>query len=203
MNYNFRKPSNVFFLAGALILLGAGCSSQVATTTNTNVTPTNAPPVAVPTPAPTAPPVATTPPASMVTYFVPQDIPTYMQREAQFSQEGTGADPAASVVYVAYTTTTNPGDDQMRAAAQAAVVSLPAGGGPPHANIVYFKVVGNTAYVMLDIDFNGWAGVSAVEAAIQPVIVKNLEQFQAITSVQFAPAPGDSRDQIQQTLPQQ
>ena len=135
-----------------------------------------------------------------VNYFVPKDITKYMSAEELYSQDKQGTDPALTVAYDKDTTTTASTEDPMRTAVQAALSILPAGGGPPHANVVYLKVDGISAYVMLDIDFNGWAGVSAVEAALHPVITKNLMQFSAIKYVVFGPAPGDTREKIQGSL---
>ena len=128
-----------------------------------------------------------------IDYYVPKNIAAYMQAEEAYSQTLQGADPALTVEYVKNTTPINSAESKMLTAAQAAVVLLPAGGGPAHANIVYLKLVGTTAYVMLDIDFNGWAGVSAVKAAIKPVIEKNILQFPEVKNVVFGPAPGDTK----------
>ncbi len=134
-----------------------------------------------------------------VSYFLPQDIDAYLRDAFPIN---TGGIPALKVVYVTYMTTTNSGESPMRTAVQAAVAAIPAGGGPPHANVVYLKVKGTTAYVMLDIDFDGWAGSGAFTQEIHPIIVKNVLQFTAIKKVVFGPAPGDTVEQIGRSLPQ-
>lgn len=124
-----------------------------------------------------------------VDYFVPKDIPNYIGAAVAYAQTGEGADPALTLVYVKRTTVTNSTEDPMRTAVQAAVALLPTAGGPPHANVSYLKIVGNTAYIALDIDNDMWAGGSAVLAAIRPIMVKNLLQFSNIKNVIFGQAP--------------
>jgi hypothetical protein len=57
--------------------------------------------------------------------------------------------------------------------------------------INYFKVQSGTAYVVLNIDENGRAGVSVSIARIHPVVEKTLLQFPEIHSVVFGYASGD------------
>ena len=181
MNYtSLFKKTRGFILVSALLLTGAGCTLQSATTVN----------------KPTTPVVAQT----TVDFYVPKDIAAYMRAAALYSQTGAGTNPALTVVYVKKTTSTNASVTPMQTAVQAALSVLPAGGGPAHESVVYFKVVGTTAYVMLDMDFDAWAGSSAVAAALHPVIEKNLLQFSSISKVVFGHAPGDTRDGIMKTL---
>ena len=81
--------------------------------------------------------------------------------------------------------------DVIRASAQAAAEELPAGGGPPHASVAYLKIRGKTAYVLLDIDRDGWAGAWAIQLLVHPLVEKTLLRFKGIRRVVFSEAPGD------------
>lgn len=166
---------------GSLIVIGTGC--DVVVTDNTLPPKTIVP---VPTEVVASTEVIT---PTTISYFIPV---------GPISPE-QGGDPE-KIVYEEKTTTINPGESPMRTAVQAAVASIPAGGGPTHANVVYLKVDGSTAYVMLDIDFDGWAGMGIFLETIHPVITKNILQFSAIKSVIFGPAPGDTKEQIGSAL---
>jgi hypothetical protein len=77
-----------------------------------------------------------------------------------------------------------------------ALYPIPMGGGPAHASVSYFKVVGDTAYVLLNIDLDGWAGVSFAIARAHPIVEKTLLTFPEIKKVVFDVAPGDSRASV-------
>ena len=86
------------------------------------------------------------------------------------------------IVSVPYTT------DIIKASANAAAGEI-----PTQAKVVvdYFKVQGDTAYVLLNIDLDGWAGVSVSIGTIHPLVEKTLLQFSQIKNVVFGFAPGD------------
>jgi hypothetical protein len=58
------------------------------------------------------------------------------------------------------------------------------------ATIVYLKVENDTAYALLNIDTDGWAGVSFSRAYCHPIVEKTLLQFKNIKHVVWDEAPG-------------
>gem|GEM_PF-2068778 len=62
--------------------------------------------------------------------------------------------------------------------------------------VAYLKIVDGTAYVLLAMDIDGWAGVSSAITKVHPVVEQTLLQFPQIKVVKFSPAPGDSFDSI-------
>lgn len=130
-----------------------------------------------------------------VTYLVPKDIGEYVNTElAYLNGPKGGADPALRAVYVEKATAVVPGQVNMWTAVQAAVASIPTGGGPEHANVVYLKKVESTVYIMLDVDSDGWAGVSFFLGEIRPVMIKNIIQDPSVENVFFGKAPQDMRN---------
>ena len=80
--------------------------------------------------------------------------------------------------------------DVIRASADAAAKQMHTRGGP---TIIYLKIRHGTAYVLLNIDHDGWAGVSFSEARSHPVIEKTLLQFKNIKRVVWDEVPGEKR----------
>jgi hypothetical protein len=99
--------------------------------------------------------------------------------------------PFVDKIIVATATT-----DVIRASAQLAADQLETQGGRIASHIEYFKIVDGVAYVVLEMQRDGWAGVSVSIAKIQPLVEKTLLQFSNITSVKFHEAPGDARNVI-------
>lgn len=123
----------------------------------------------------------------VVTYVAPQD-------EDRYYAAVTGDDDARalrSMKLILKTKRVPATRDVIRASAQAAAEELPAGGGPPHASVAYLKIRGKTAYVLLDIDRDGWAGAWASQLRIHPLVEKTLLRFKGIRRVVFSEAPGD------------
>ena len=122
-----------------------------------------------------------------VAILVPTDITAYEKAMTTYLQDG-GKNPLDSwlfvkkIVSVPYTT------DIIKASANAAAGEI-----PTQAKVVvdYFKVQGDTAYVLLNIDLDGWAGVSVSIGTIHPLVEKTLLQFSQIKNVVFGFAPGD------------
>jgi len=89
-------------------------------------------------------------------------------------------------VFVPYST------DLIRASADAAAKELgPSQAGP--TTISHLKVENGTAYVLLNIDRDGWAGVSFSWARCHPVVERTLLQFKNIKRVVWDEAPGDKQ----------
>ena len=57
------------------------------------------------------------------------------------------------------------------------------------ARVVYLKIKGGTAYTLLNIDQDGWAGVSFTWAYAHPIVEKTLLQFKDIKRVVWDEAP--------------
>ncbi len=85
-------------------------------------------------------------------------------------------------------------NDIVRASAEAAAEQIEPSGGPSKATVSYLKIQNDVAYVELNIDLDGWPGVSYSKAKIHPLVEKTLLQFPEIKKVIFDFAPGDSRD---------
>ncbi len=78
----------------------------------------------------------------------------------------------------------------LRASADAAVRELgPSQMGP--TTIVYWKIENGTAFVLLNIDTDGWAGVGFALAHDHPIVEKTLLQFKNIKRVVWDEAPGE------------
>ena len=122
--------------------------------------------------------------------MLPADLAIYSQKMADFVQVGW-EDPLKTQIFVQKTINAPYSWDIKQASAELAAQQFPTGGGPEKVLISYFKVLSWTAYVVLNIDENGRAGVSVSIARIHPVVEKTLLQFPEIHSVIFGYASGD------------
>jgi hypothetical protein len=133
---------------------------------------------------------------STVTIMVPADLNAFTKAAVAHVQVG-GPDPVPTTSFVAKTVTPNNiVADPLQNVAEAAAEYIPTQAGTSSL-IVYFKVVNGTAYVLLNMDIDGWAGVSAAIAQVHPIVEKTLLSLPGITAVKFGPAPGDTIDAIQ------
>ena len=129
---------------------------------------------------------------STITIMVPKDYDLYRKKLTAFVQGG-GENPLKSMKFVKKRLDIPYTDDLIRASAQAAAEEiLPRGGPARGASIAYLKVLYGTAYVLLDIDLDGWAGSSVSIAIIHPLVEKTLLRFSTIKKVIFSYAPDDS-----------
>lgn len=78
--------------------------------------------------------------------------------------------------------------DLIRATAQAAARETPDQAGE---GVSYFKIQDGTAYVLLPMDCDGWAGVSFARACSHPIVERSLLQFKNIRRVVWDYAPND------------
>ena len=82
--------------------------------------------------------------------------------------------------------------DLLRASADAAAREAgPTQMGP--ATIVYWKIEDGTAFVLLNIDTDGWAGVSFTRAYCHPILEKTMLRFKNIKRVVWDEAPGEKK----------
>jgi hypothetical protein len=82
--------------------------------------------------------------------------------------------------------------DLVRASADAAAKEIGLTQMGP-ARIVYLKMEHGTAYVLLNIDCDGWAGVSFSRAYSHPIVEKTLLQYKKIKRVVWNRAPGEEQ----------
>ncbi|OGH88518.1 MAG: hypothetical protein A3J93_04620 [Candidatus Magasanikbacteria bacterium RIFOXYC2_FULL_42_28] len=125
-----------------------------------------------------------------VTIMVPENEKLYQKQMTEFAQVG-GPDPLETTVFIKKEMTVPYSTDIINASVQAAAEEIPhgGGGGPDKTQIAYLKIQDTTAYVLLDIDLDGWAGVSVSIAIIHPLVEKTLLQFPEINRVEFGYAP--------------
>lgn len=142
-------------------------------------------------------PVIANPLVMSVTIMIPNDMEKYI---AAMNDYVSGGKPNPSknwsfvkktVVVVVSSTT-----DTIKASAQAAAEQIPTQSGKIGSVVDYFKIIDGTAYILLHMHLDGWAGVSISLAKIEPLVEKTLLQFPEITSVKFETAPGDKKSEI-------
>ncbi|MFA7686111.1 MAG: hypothetical protein WCX95_04925 [Candidatus Gracilibacteria bacterium] len=126
---------------------------------------------------------------SLVTIMVPENYDAYIKEMTRFEQEG-GVNPLETQIFVKKELNVFFTPDIIKASAQAAAGEIPTLGGPAKASIAYLGVQNDTAYVLLDIDLDGWAGSSVSVAIIHPLVEKTLLLFPEISHVVFGYAPG-------------
>ena len=123
-----------------------------------------------------------------VTVLVPADVQKYDEMITG-EQDFKGAAELPFVtkkVVVPYST------DLIRATAEAAAKEMgPSQAGP--TTVVYLKIENGTAYVLLNIDLDGWAGVSFSWARYHTVVEKTLLQFKKVKRVVWYEAPDEQR----------
>lgn len=132
-----------------------------------------------------------TPETSLVTIIVPENYESYSNSMIDFAQIWW-QDPLPTIKFIQKDITVPFTNDLEKTSAQLAAEQFPTGGGPEKASVVYLKIVNTTAYVVLNIDVDWWAGVSVATAIIHPVVEKTLLQFENIEQVVFGYASWDT-----------
>ncbi len=125
-----------------------------------------------------------------ITILVPNDLAAYEKAMNTYTSDG-GENPSIRWSFVKQTMTIPYTADVMKASAEAAAEVISTQGGPAHASIAYLKIKDSTAYVLLNIDLDGWAGVTFSTNLIHPLVEKTLLQFPEIQKVKFGPAAGE------------
>ena len=118
-----------------------------------------------------------------VTVMVPADMKKYSEMITDVDFNG-----AAQLLFIKKNVVVPYSEDRVRASAEAAAREVPNQGGP---RIIYLKIKGDTAYIVLNIDVDGWAGVSFSIATCHPIIEKTLLQFKSVKKVLWQTIPGD------------
>jgi hypothetical protein len=70
-----------------------------------------------------------------------------------------------------------------RAAAEAIYPSSSSAGGPRVDSVVYFRIQDSTAYILMGMNVEPWAGVSVALSIVRPVVEKTLLQYPQIRQV--------------------
>ena len=120
------------------------------------------------------------------TVLVPADMQKYNEliTGEQDFKRAAGSPFVKKKVVVPYST------NLVGATADAAAKELgPSQVGP--TTIIYLKIKNGTAYVLLNIDTDGWAGVSFSRAYCHPIVEKTLLQFKNMKQVVWDEAPGE------------
>lgn len=121
-----------------------------------------------------------------VTVFVPADPQAYgeMITGEQDFQRAAAMPFIKKHIFVPYS------KNLLRASADAAAREAgPTQMGP--TTIAYLKIENGTAFVLLNIDRDGWAGVGFSQAYCHPIVEKTLLQFKNINRVVWDEAPGE------------
>ncbi|TSA24486.1 MAG: hypothetical protein D4R67_11710 [Bacteroidetes bacterium] len=129
---------------------------------------------------------------STITVMVPGNESVYKEKMAEFVQAG-GEDPLVTTTFIAKEITIPYTSDLMKASAQAAAEEIyPASasaGAPSVDSVAFFKIRNDTAYILLNMDIDGWAGVSVAVAIVHPVVERTLLQFPEVKHVVFDSIP--------------
>ncbi len=131
-----------------------------------------------------------------VTIQVPDRLEQYLVEMNKYIYEGA-RNPSNSWKFVSREVTVySRSEDIVIASAQAAAEQIDTQGGIPSAEVVYFKIVNKSAYILLAMQIDSWLGTSASLAKIKPLVEQTLFQFQGVDSVVFDVAPGDNIEQV-------
>ncbi len=134
-----------------------------------------------------------------VSIMVPQDFKTYERDHLDVFNGDKPRDPSKTWAFVEKQVTVPYSDNVMKATAQAAAEVIESQGTP---EILYLKVVDNTAYVVLNFNLDGFMGMSLILDQTYPIIEKTLLQFPEIHTVVFDKvAPGDKIEDVQNLIP--
>lgn len=168
----------IFALAAIIILTGFGCGIKSPDPTPQSDDPQY----------PTSTSVTSQTTTTII--MIPEDIEKYRMEMTRFAQTG-GTDPLKTTIFVKKEITIPATEYKLRLAAEGAANAVYKQGGGPAAVVVNDVIMQNgTAYVLLNIDTNGWAGVSVAQAIVHPVVAKTVGQFEGIKKITFgAPQP--------------
>src|SRR3989338_1411180 len=136
------------------------------------------------------------PQKTTVNILIPENKVLYIEQMTNFAQQG-GENPLKTTKFIKKEIEIKPTEDPRKASAQAAAQEISPIGGSMKSSVAYLKIEKEIAYVLLDIDLDGWAGVSVSRAIIHPLVEKTVLQFPEIKQVVFAYAPTIStKDQV-------
>lgn len=121
---------------------------------------------------------------SSVVIMVPPDLDAYDTAMNSYIFEGT-PNPAPTWKFVPKVVSVATTTDIRKESAHAAALYIHTQGGTAGAHIDHFQIVDGTAYVVMHMQVDGWAGVSISLAKIKPLVEKTLLQFSDIKEVKF------------------
>jgi hypothetical protein len=121
-------------------------------------------------------------------YVVPENSTDYVKQMDEFTSSG-GKDPSLTWTYDTVDITVPEGSTTLVYAAEVAANQIKIGGGPGRISVTHFKVVGETAYVLLNIDEDGWAGVSFAIHKVHPLVERTILLDTSIKKVVFGLPP--------------
>ncbi len=128
-----------------------------------------------------------------VKIFYPADRQRYDSLMNRYFN-GEIPDPLAGIKLV-FRTEYLPQDGEIKKeAALLAYRQYPPFGNPDNAAIHYFMQEGDTVYILLNADVDGWPGVSAFLARVRPLIEKTLLQFPDVKKIVWGTMPGEKRE---------
>lgn len=119
-----------------------------------------------------------------VTILVPAD----RQKYDEMIDTG-GGEAAAALPFVSKKVRVPYSSDVIRATAEAAARES---GDQAGEGVRYLKIQDGTAYVLLPMDCDGWAGVGIARAASHPIVKRSLLQFKNIEHVVWDVVPGEN-----------
>ncbi len=124
--------------------------------------------------------------ANYSSVMIPANVEQYRQAMTNFAQNG-GQDPFYNLPFVVKTVPENIAHN-IEAKTQFAIDQVI---DPAHlaaGKITQFSIQNHIAYVQLEMDTNGWAGVSSTIAMIHPLVTKNLLAYPTIHHVVWSAA---------------
>lgn len=125
-----------------------------------------------------------------ITILVPQNLESYVQEVNEYVDEW-GNDPTTTWIYESRQIEYPSSEDLKVTTAEYAANLVSLWGGPSKATVEYFKVIDGTAYILFNFNLDAWAWVSHVVKRVQPIVEKNLLQFEDVDRVVFGYAPWD------------
>ncbi len=108
-----------------------------------------------------------------ITVIVPEDYLSYQKEMTKYVQIGA-ENPLLTAKFIKKKVNIPYTKDIIRASAEAAAKQTNLG---EMIKLEYFDIKNRTAYVVLNIDIDGWAGVSVTQAIVRPIIKRTLLQF--------------------------
>lgn len=120
---------------------------------------------------------------SSIHMILPQDMKSYDQQMGEFVQVG-GDDPFDKTKMVKTSI-----DQDVTARQLAQTVAQLISPYKKAGEVKYYELKDSTAYVMLEMDEDGWAGVSVIIGQIRPLVELNLLQYPEIDKVKFGRLP--------------
>ncbi len=130
----------------------------------------------------------TAPAPETASYVVPDNIADYVKKMDEYTSTG-GKNPSLTWTYTTVQVSVPEASTTLAYAAEVAANQIKTGGGPGHVSVTHFKVIGETVYVLLNIDEDGWAGVSFAVNKIHPLVERTILLDPSIKKVVFGLPP--------------